>query len=41
MLPFAGAWMDWKDIMLSDTADREWYILYDVTYMQNLKNMTK
>ena len=35
--PFATTWMDSEDIMLSETSDTERQILYDITYMWNLK----
>ena len=41
MLPFAATWMDLKDVMLSvihHTEKRQ--ILYVITYMWNLKNIT-
>ena len=39
MLPFATTWMDVEGIMLSEVkSDRERQILYDITYMWNLKN---
>ena len=37
ILPFATTWMDLKGIMLSEINQRERQILYDVTYMWNLK----
>ena len=33
--------MDLEGIMLSERSDREIQILYDITYMWNLKNTTK
>ena len=36
--PFAALWMDLENIMLSEMSDRERQILYDITYMWNLKN---
>ena len=39
ILPFATTWMDLESIMLSEI-DRERHILYDFTYMWNLKNKT-
>ena len=38
-MPFAATWMDLEIIILSKS-DRERQILYDITYMQNLKNDT-
>ena len=38
ILPFAATWMDLENIMLSEVSQRQ--ILYDVTYMWNLKNNT-
>ena len=38
MLPFATTWMDVEGIMPRETRERQ--ILYDVTYMGNLKNTT-
>ena len=40
ILPFATTWMDLEGIMLSDISQREKQILYDITYMWNLKNKT-
>ena len=40
ILPFAATWMDLEGIMLSEKSDRERQILYDITYMWNLKNTT-
>ena len=37
ILPFATTWMDLKGIMLSEINQRERQILYDITYMWNLK----
>ena len=39
MLSFAAIWMDLENIILSKS-DRERQILYDITYMWNLKNNT-
>ena len=39
ILPFATAWMDLEGIMLSEI-DRKRQILYNITYMWNLKNTT-
>ena len=36
ILPFATTWMDLESIMLSEIRGRQ--ILYDLTYMWNLKN---
>ena len=41
ILPFAATWMDLEGIMLSEMSDRERQILYDITYMWNLKTITK
>ena len=41
IMPFAATWMDLENIMLSEvsqTAKR--HILYDITYMRNLKKNT-
>ena len=38
ILPFATMWIDLKSIMLSEIRERQ--ILYDITYMWNLKNTT-
>ena len=38
ILPFAAMWIDLENIMLSEMSDRERQILYDITYMWNLKN---
>ena len=40
ILPFAATWMDLEGIMLSEISQRERQILYDITYMWNLKNTT-
>ena len=37
IIPFATTWMDLDIIILSDMSDRERQILYDITYMWNLK----
>ncbi len=34
-------WMDLENIMLSEMSDIEKQILYDITYVWNLKNKTK
>ena len=39
ILLFATTWMDLDGIMLSEISQRQ--ILYDITYMWNLKNKTK
>ena len=39
ILPFAATWMDLEGIMLGEIV-RERQILYDITYMLNLKNTT-
>ena len=36
ILPFAATWMDLEGIMLSKVRERQ--ILYDITYIWNLKN---
>ena len=38
ILPFAPTWMDLENFMLSEISQRQ--ILYDITYMWNLKNNT-
>ena len=38
ILPFATTWMDLEGIVLSEISQRQ--ILYDITYMWNLKNTT-
>ena len=38
-MPFAATWMDLENIILSEVV-RERQILYDITYMWNLKNNT-
>ena len=40
IMPFAATWMDLEVSMLSEMSDRERQILYDSTYMCNLKNKT-
>ena len=37
-MPFAATWMDVEGIILKEIRERQ--ILYDVTYMWNLKNTT-
>ena len=37
ILSLVTAWMDLKDIILNEMSDRERQILYDITYMWNLK----
>ena len=37
-MPFAATWMDLKIFILSEVRERQ--ILYDITYMWNLKNST-
>jgi len=37
ILPFATTWMDSEGVMLSAMSDTERQILYDITYMWNLK----
>ena len=38
IMPFAATWMDLKIFILSEVRERQ--ILYDITYMWNLKNST-
>ena len=38
ILPFAATWMDLEIIILSEVNQRQ--ILYEITYMWNLKNST-
>ena len=38
ILPFAATWMNLENIILSEVSQRQ--ILYDITYMWNLKNNT-
>ena len=38
ILPFVATWMDLENIMLSEIPDGKRKILYDITYMRNLKN---
>ena len=40
ILPFAAMWMDLENIMLSEMSNIEKQILYDITYVWNLKNKT-
>ena len=41
ILPFAAIWIDLEGVMLSEIkSERERQILYNVTYMWNLKNTT-
>ena len=40
-MPFVTMWMDFEGVMLSEMSDRERQILYDPTYMGNLKKITK
>lgn len=38
ILPFVTTWMDLEHVMLNEiTSDREKQVLYDITYMWNLK----
>ena len=39
IVSFAATWMDLENIILNDVSQRQ--ILYDITYMWNLKNNTK
>ena len=41
LLPSATPCMDLEGIMLSERSDREIQILYDISYMWNLKNTKK
>ena len=38
ILLFATTWMDLEGVMLNEMSERERQILYDITYMWNLKN---
>ena len=38
IIPFAATWMDLENSILSEVQERQ--ILYDITYMWNLKNNT-
>ena len=40
ILPFAATWMDLEGIMLREISQTERQILYDITYMWNVKNTT-
>ena len=40
VLLFVATWMNLESIMLSETSQRKKQILYDITYMWNLKNKT-
>ena len=37
ILPFVTTWVDPEGIMLSGISQTEWQLLYDITYMWNLK----
>ena len=37
-MPFAATWSDLENIMLNEISDRLRQILYDITYMWNIKN---
>ena len=39
IMPFAVTWMDLEIIILSEGSQIERQILYDITYMRNLKKM--
>ena len=39
LMPFAATWMDLEIIILSEVSQRK-TIVYDITYMWNLKNST-
>ena len=41
IMPFAATWMILEGMMLSEMSDRERQILYDITYIWNLKYKTK
>ena len=41
IVPFAATWMDLEGITLSEISQTERQILYDVTYVQNLKKYNK
>ena len=41
LLPSATPCMDLEGIMLSERSDREIQVLYDISYMWNLKNTKK
>ena len=42
ILPFSATWMDLEGIMLNvNRSEREGQILYDITYMWNLKKYNK
>ena len=41
ILPFATTWMNLEDVVLNKISETERQILYDITYMWNLKNKTK
>ena len=41
ILPYAAIWMDLEGIMLSEVSQTEGQILYDITYMWNLKKYNK
>ena len=40
ILPSATTWIDLEGIMLNEMSDRERQILYNLTYMWNLKTKT-
>ena len=40
ILPFAATWMDLEGIILREISKAERKIMYDTTYMWNLKNRT-
>ena len=40
ILPFAATWIQLENIMLSEVSQTEKELLYDITYMWNLKNNT-
>ena len=41
ILPFETTWIDLEGIMLNEMSDRERQILYNLTYMWNLKTKTQ
>ena len=40
IMPFAATWMDLECIMFCEISQKEGQILYDITYMWNLKHNT-